>query len=157
MTIALVEENKFNPKTDKAKIAKIYTIGFGCHDEQAQVRGGIEGYSDKVVSLEKIDKLYEVFRGYVDQVFPNMNGVEVYTTYILGDGFGFKEHYVNFKLEIRQNLRSTWDLNIEPMISDVVTQLCSKSEFKYLCTNFVDRTDELIDEALEPESVYVED
>ncbi len=156
MTIALTEENKFNSKTDKAKIAKIYTIGFGCYDEQAQVRG-MEGHGSRVVSLEKINKLYEDFRGYADQVFPEMDGIEVYTTYILGDGFGFKEHYVNFKLEIRQNLRSTWDLNIEPMVSDVVTQMCSKSQFKYLCTNFVDRTEELIDEALEPITGYVED
>jgi ABC-type uncharacterized transport system ATPase component len=124
----------------------IYELLFACVDEQAQTRGGIEGSGEHVVNLQKIELLVEVMRARVDNYFGKLDGVVIESNWSLGDTRGYKDHYVFFKINIRQTLRSMWDVNIDSMTLGLADALSDK--FVYLHTDHTDRT-ELILNALE--------
>lgn len=124
----------------------IYEILFGCVDEQAQTRGGIENYGDRVVNVKKIEALQSEFEIEVNNYFRGLNGITVECRYSLGGDWGYKEHYVHFVVKINQTLRSMWDLNIDGMTLGLRAVLVDK--FKYLHTKHTDRT-ELILKATE--------
>ena len=116
----------------------IYELLFACVDEQAQTRG-MKGHHDKVVNLEKIELLETILRARVDTYFGKLDGVDIESTYSLGDTRGYKDHYVFFKVKIRQTMRSMWDLNIDSMTLGLVDTLADR--FKYLETAYEDRTE----------------
>jgi hypothetical protein len=147
MTIALNESNRLESKSDDLTVGAVYTVGFGCFNEQEQTRGGMENYHDRVVNIKKIEALYVIFRDRVDNFFGVESGVELYSDYILGNPFDSKEHYVNFKLEIRQSMRSMWDINMLPIIEEFIEQVTNEQEFVHLKTDALDRT-EIIMKAL---------
>jgi hypothetical protein len=117
----------------------IYEILFGCVDEQAQTRGGIENYGDHVVNLQKIEALQSEFEKQVNNYFRGLNGITVECRYSLGGDWGYKEHYVHYVVQISQTLRSMWDLNIDGMTLGLRVVLADK--FKYLHTKHTDRTE----------------
>ena len=116
-----------------------YEILFACVDEQAQTRGGIEGSGEHVVNLQKVEDLEDELIERVDNYFKNLDGVHVDITWSLGDTRGYKDHYVFFKVKIRQSLRSMWDVNIDNMTLGLVDVLSDK--VKYLETVHEDRTE----------------
>lgn len=115
-----------------------YELLFACIDEQAQVRG-MRGHNDKVVNLEKIELLTTILKARVDNYFGNLDGVDIESTYSLGDTRGYKGHYVFFKVKIRQTMRSMWDVDIDKLTLGLVDTLADR--FKYLETAHEDRTE----------------
>ncbi len=117
----------------------IYELLFGCVDEQAQTRGGIENYGNHAVNLEKVELLETILRARVDNYFGKLDGVDIESTYSLGDTRGYKDHYVFFKVKIRQTVRSMWDVDIDKLTLGLVDTLADR--FKYLETDHEDRTE----------------
>lgn len=115
-----------------------YELLFACVDEQAQTRG-MKGHHDKVVNLEKIELLEAILKARVDNYFGKLDGVDIESTYSLGDTRGYKDHYVFFKVKIRQTMRSMWDVDIDKLTIGLVDALADR--FKYLETDHEDRTE----------------
>lgn len=126
----------------------IYEVVFGCVDEQIQVRGGIENYGDHVVNLKKVEHLSVEFEELAKNFFEGRDGLVIHSRYVAGGEYGFKEHYIYYRLEIRQTMKSMWDYSAETAIEDFIAMTSSGNEFKHLITNFTDRT-QIIMDALE--------
>jgi hypothetical protein len=117
----------------------IYEILFACVDEQAQTRGGLENYGDRVVNLQKVEKLQDEFEERVTKYFSGLDGISVESRYSLGGEWGYEGHYIHFVVNIKQTLKSMWDLNIDEMTLKLVDTMADK--FKYLHTKQTDRTE----------------
>jgi hypothetical protein len=133
------------PITNDLITGAIYEVVFGCVDEQRQVRGGIENYGDRVVNSRKVDDLFANFKALLGEFFEGKDGLVLHSTYVLGGEYGFKEHYIHYKIEVRQTMRSMWDFSAEPLIEDFIAMVSSGNEFKHLITNFTDRTQTIMD------------
>lgn len=123
----------------------IYEVVFGCVDEQRQTRGGIKGSGEHVVNLEKVDALFVEFEELTKNFLGDKDGLVLHSRYVLGGEYGFKEHYIHYRLEVRQTMRSMWDYNAETVIEDFIAMMSSGNDFKHLVTNVTDRTQMIMD------------
>lgn len=121
-----------------------YEVVFGCVDEQRQTRGGLDGYGEHVVNLKKIDALFDQFKKLTENSFGYRDGLVLHSKYVLGGEYGFKDHYVLFRVDIRQTMKSMWDYNAEPVIEEFISRMNTLGEFKHLTTIFEDRTETIL-------------
>jgi len=121
-----------------------YEVVFGCVDEQRQTRGGLDGYGEHVVNIKKIDALFDQFKKLTENSLGNRNGLVLHSKYVLGGEYGFKGHYVHYKVDIRQTMKSMWDYSAEPLIEEFIEKMNTLGEFKHLTTISKDRTETIL-------------